>query len=88
MEMLTAATWSAQLSDGGCPHHMSQLPRRTGLTELSDAELLLFGFLFQWNVRRQALTHELYSVHMNCCYSHGLRDRELDKTLRSKADSD
>jgi hypothetical protein len=62
---------------------MNQLPQRTGATDLSDAELLLFDFLFRWYVPRRALTSDLYSFHMNCCYSHGLPDRELDDVLES-----
>lgn len=65
---------------------MPGLPRRTGQTELSTPELLLFDFLWPWWVPRYALDEESYALHMNCTYSHGLTNDALDATLRSLVD--
>lgn len=62
---------------------MNDKPARTGSTTLTDAELLLFDFLFQHHVRRQALERDTYEIHMNCAYSHGLDSDELGATLNS-----
>lgn len=65
---------------------MNRIPTRTGTTNLTDAELLLFDFLFQHHVRRQALERDAYQIHMNCAYSHGLNSDELDATIHSLVD--
>ena len=62
---------------------MNRTPARTGATELKDAELLLFDFLFQHHARRRALARDEYSLHMNCSYSHALDSHALDDTLQS-----
>lgn len=62
---------------------MSDLPppRRTNITELSDDELLLFDFLFDKHLCHHHLRAENYPFHMNCGYSHGLGDIDLEKSL-------
>jgi hypothetical protein len=57
------------------------LPKRTGQTELSDDELLLFDFLFDTWVPFGALVRDAYIVHMNVRYSHRLEDNALRETL-------
>lgn len=58
-----------------------RLPVRTKKTYLSDAEILIFDFLFSYWVPQAFLTRDQYPIHMNCRYSPGLTDAELDDTL-------
>jgi hypothetical protein len=62
---------------------MELLPRRSGITELSDDELLLFDFLFDTGVENRFLRKESYPVHMAVRYTHGLDDCQLETTLQS-----
>ena len=62
---------------------MQTPPRRTNATNLSDDELLLFDFLFDNSLSFHHLRIEEYSSHMNCLYSHGLSDADLELTLAS-----
>lgn len=61
---------------------MSEFPQRTGLTDLSQAELLLFDSMFSCWVSAHLLPDAVYAFHMNCSYSHGLSDTQLDETLQ------
>jgi hypothetical protein len=65
---------------------MQLRPKRTNATILSDAELLLFDFLFDQSLSCHHLRGENYSFHMNCLYSHGLDDAGLALTLTSLVD--
>ncbi len=60
---------------------MTDKPKRTGVTDLTDDELLLFDFMFQWWVPLRALRREKYSFHMNCRYNHNLDDARLMATV-------
>jgi len=60
---------------------MSHLPPRTGRTNLTDDQLLLFDFLFNHWVPFGALCRTDYLVHMNVGYTHTLDDDHLARTL-------
>ncbi|NOY41488.1 MAG: hypothetical protein GXP26_06595 [Planctomycetes bacterium] len=60
---------------------MENLPRRTGATELTDDELLLFDFFFDKPAAAHLVRRGQYPIHMNVRYSHGLDDQQLQKTL-------
>ena len=64
---------------------MSVRPRRTGVTSLSEDELLLFDFMFDSDVPEHMLRREAYPLHMNVEYSHTLDDQALRETLRRLA---
>lgn len=59
------------------------LRARTGITNLSDDELLLFDMLFDCSARPDQLSASAYAIHMNCDYTHSLNDRELSDALCS-----
>ena len=65
------------------PTRMQPPPKRTNATNLSDDELLLFDFFFDKSLSFHHLRIEDYSFHMNCLYSHGLSDADLELTLAS-----
>lgn len=60
---------------------MTQLPARTGITDLTDDQLLLFDFLWDCYVPRRFLDSGSYSIHMNVAYSHGLTGKQIDRTI-------
>ena len=60
---------------------MKKPPKRTHATSLSDSQLLLFDFLFDTSLSFHHMRAEAYSLYMNCSYSHGLDDAELESTL-------
>ncbi len=60
-----------------------QPPKRSNATNLSDADLLLFDFLFDTSPSFRHLRIDDYSFHMNCRYSHGLSDPNLERTMAS-----
>lgn len=62
---------------------MNELPVRTGNTELSDDELLLFDFLWWIHVPRHFLYSDVYSIHMNVAYTHSMSNNEMDHTIQS-----
>jgi hypothetical protein len=62
---------------------MDILPRRSGVTELSDDEFLLFDLLFTVGVENAFLRQQAYPVHMNLRYTHGLDDGQLEGTVQS-----
>ena len=62
---------------------MTELPKRTGATDLTDDELLLFDFFWQWFVPRHSLDSESYSLHMNVAYTHGLNSAQIDDVLKN-----
>jgi hypothetical protein len=57
------------------------LPRRSGITQLTDDELLLFDFMFDTLLERRFLERDVYSFHMNVPYSHKLDSEQLRETL-------
>jgi hypothetical protein len=57
------------------------IPPRTGATSLSDDELLLMDFLFNCSARIRFLRRQVYRIHMNVRYTHGLDDDALSCTL-------
>lgn len=59
------------------------IPNRTNVTDLTSDELLLFDFLFDKTLAFHHLRKDNYSFHMNCRYSHGLSDDELQSVLAS-----
>ena len=67
------------------PTKMQIPPRRTNATDLSDDELLLFDLLFDKSAHFDQMRTEVYSLHMNCSYSHGLNDADLEMKLASLA---
>lgn len=75
----------ALLADMHCRLVMENVPNRSGVTELTDDELLIFDFLFRFSVPERALTRDKYRAHMNAGYSHGLDDSSLRHTLNQLA---
>ena len=63
------------------------LPKRTGRTSLSDAELLIFDLAFDGGAPYSLLTQEAYPLHMNVDYTHDLSDAELRTMLGSLVQS-
>ena len=61
----------------------SALPNRTGISELTDNELLLFDMLFDSNANATQMSSSVYAEHMNCEYNHTLDDETLQRTLDS-----
>lgn len=61
---------------------MNEYPLRTGNTELSDNELLIFDFLWWIHVPRHFLYSDVYSIHMNVAYEHSMSNEEVDDTLQ------
>ena len=57
------------------------LPRRTGITQLTDDELLLFDFMFDNRLEQRHLERDDYSFHMNVRYSHNLDSEQLREGL-------
>ncbi len=70
---------------GSCrrPNELQALPPRTNKSDLSDDELLLFDMMFDGNASASQLSSNVYSLHLNCLYSHSLDDAELHETLNS-----
>jgi hypothetical protein len=66
---------------------MAVLPRRSRATALTDDELLLLDFMFEWHVPERMLRRDVYPLHMNVDYCHGLDDHELRKTLQRLSES-
>ncbi len=62
-----------------CTHY----PPRTRNTDLSDDELLLFDMMFDGNASASQLCSTVYSLHLNCDYSHSLDETALLETLNS-----
>jgi hypothetical protein len=60
---------------------MNQLPKRTGVTDLTEDQLLLFDFFWDCYVPRRCLDSESYSIHMNVEYTHCLSDEQIDRVL-------
>jgi hypothetical protein len=62
---------------------LNTLPTRTGDSDLSDDELLVFDMLFDCNASADQLSASVYGIHMNCEYNHSLDDGELSETIAS-----
>jgi hypothetical protein len=62
---------------------MNALPTRTGNSDLSDEELLLFDMLFDSNATAAQMSSTNYPCHMNCGYNHSLSDADLSCTIDS-----
>ncbi len=62
---------------------METLPKRTGASNLSDDELLLFDMLFDCNASTTQMSSSVYANHMNCAYNHSLDDTGLADTIDS-----
>ena len=62
---------------------MDSPPQRTNLTDLTTDQLLLFDFLFQYRLFERQLRRDVYPLHLNVNYSHGLDDEELSASLKS-----
>jgi len=60
---------------------MERPPRRTGVTDLSDDELLLFDFLFDKSAAAGFFRQDRYALHLGVGYSHGLDDQQLTGVL-------
>ena len=58
-------------------------PTRTGVTGLTDDELLLFDFMFDKSLAFRHMRRDDYAFHMNTSYSHDLDDTQLGDTLRA-----
>lgn len=56
-------------------------PKRTGKSDLSDNELLLFDMMFDCNASKTQLSSSVYAEHMNCDYNHSLDDTDLNQTI-------
>lgn len=67
---------------------MDAPPERTGLSGLSDSELLLCDFLWEHTVMTRCLQDDVYPLHMNVGYSHGLTRRQLFATLAAMVERD
>ena len=61
---------------------MKPLPTRTGVTDLSDDELLLFDFLWWAYVPRRLLDSRHYAAQWNVGYTHSLNYEDLCTTLQ------
>ena len=62
---------------------MSQLPVRTGESELTDDELLFFDFMWDCYVPFRFFDQQQYSVHMNCLYTHQIDSADVAAALQS-----
>ena len=60
---------------------MDAPPERTGFSGLSDSELLLCDFLWEHTVLTRSREDDVYPLHMNVGYSHGLTRQQLFATL-------
>lgn len=61
---------------------MTNLPKRTATTGLSDDVLLLLDFLFDKWSSIQSLQRDVFPFHHNCSYSHSLDDDELQECIK------
>jgi len=60
---------------------MMCLPQLTGITQLTDDELLLFDFMFDKRLEQRHLERDDYSFHMNVRYCHSLDSEQLREAL-------
>ncbi|MCD0459983.1 hypothetical protein [Roseiconus lacunae] len=67
---------------------MDTPPERTGLSGLSESELLLCDFLWEHTVMTRCLEDDVYPLHMNVGYSHGLTRQQLVATLTAMVERD
>ncbi len=65
---------------------METPPQRSGRSDLSDSELLLCDFLWKHSVRVRHLSDDVYPLHMNVRYSHGLNQTQLLTVLKRMLD--
>jgi hypothetical protein len=56
--------------------------KRTGVSDLSDSELLIFDFLFNKPCDSSLLHDDVFSIHANLPFGHGLTNIELDERIR------
>lgn len=60
---------------------MNEPPNRTGITNLTDDELILFDLLFDGYHSDSALSAGVYSDYLNVAYTHAYSDAELPDVL-------
>lgn len=65
---------------------MESPPQRSGRSDLSDPELLLCDFLWEHTVMTRCLADDVYPLHMNVGYSHGLPGTQLHTVLNRMMD--
>jgi hypothetical protein len=55
--------------------------KRAGVSDLNDAELLIFDFLFNKSCHSSLLYDDVFSSHANLPFGHGLTNVELDERI-------
>lgn len=65
---------------------MNDFPIRSGATDLSDDELLIFDALWWIHVPLHFLYSSVYSLHNNVAYSHSMSDDQTDETVQKLLD--
>ncbi len=81
------AGMASSLANRGTPWHPADeeqimcCPHRTGITQLTDDELLLFDFMFDKHVEQRHLERDSYAFHMNVRYNHNLDSEHLRESL-------
>ena len=63
-------------------------PARTYQTNISDSKLIILDFLFDAYAPMKLLRNEVFSIHQNLSYTHGLNDGELESMLEDYIEKD